>query len=441
MTKFLKVLLPLLFILQVAVSAGFELAHDEAYYWLFSRHLDWGYFDHPPFMAVIIKLFSFLPHAEWSVRLGFIILQFLTLLALFGFTAREHWTRTTILFFAFPLASLTGLLALPDLPLLFMTALYCYSLKLYLEKRDTPHALLLGVIIALLLYAKYHGILLVFFTIVALPRLFHDKRFYLIALVSILLFLPHVWWQYQHDFATLRYHFLERPSSGFSLARIGEYLATQVFLPGLFAGPIVWWAAIKRRNASEFDRAMKFISLGVVAFFLISTLSKKFETNWTIFLAVPLIYLSVSSGIWERKVFKGLLYTSFGIVVVARLLFILPTEIINMKRLKEFKGWKEWSLEVKQRCGDKIVANSYQIASKLSFYLNEEVHALNYHSRKNQFDFWRWDLNNPSKSVCYITDKREFQGEILKTPEGKELLLIKNQNYADLLARKEASMR
>jgi hypothetical protein len=25
-----------------------ELQDDEAYYWVFSRYLDWGYFDHPP---------------------------------------------------------------------------------------------------------------------------------------------------------------------------------------------------------------------------------------------------------------------------------------------------------------------------------------------------------------------------------------------------------
>ncbi|QJB40690.1 hypothetical protein HF324_23770 [Chitinophaga oryzae] len=25
-----------------------ELWDDEAYYWVYSRHMDWGYFDHPP---------------------------------------------------------------------------------------------------------------------------------------------------------------------------------------------------------------------------------------------------------------------------------------------------------------------------------------------------------------------------------------------------------
>ncbi len=38
-------------------QAGFtELMDDEAYYWVYSRHLDWGYFDHPPMVALLIKM-------------------------------------------------------------------------------------------------------------------------------------------------------------------------------------------------------------------------------------------------------------------------------------------------------------------------------------------------------------------------------------------------
>lgn len=31
---------------------------DEAYYWLWSRHLDFSYYDHPPMVAYLIRLFS-----------------------------------------------------------------------------------------------------------------------------------------------------------------------------------------------------------------------------------------------------------------------------------------------------------------------------------------------------------------------------------------------
>jgi 4-amino-4-deoxy-L-arabinose transferase-like glycosyltransferase len=155
MTKTLKIGLICIFLLQLVVAAGFELAHDEAYYWLFSNNLDWGYFDHPPVVGLVIRLFSFLPHSELSVRIGFILMQFGSLFLIFKLIPQKFWSTATLLFFAFPLASFTGLLALPDMPLLFMTAVYCVTFKRYLEKDDALSVLLLGLSIPILLYAKF----------------------------------------------------------------------------------------------------------------------------------------------------------------------------------------------------------------------------------------------------------------------------------------------
>jgi hypothetical protein len=441
MTKFLKLLLVTLFLIQILVSTGFELAHDEAYYWLYSQNLAWGYFDHPPLVGVVIKLFSFLPHSEFSIRIGFILLQFLALFALFPLLDKKDRTTATLLYFSFPLISFAGLLALPDMPLVFMSALYCLVLNRFLEKKDMKSCLALGVVIPLLLYAKYHGILLVFFTILAIPSLLKEKKFYIIAIISLLLFLPHICWQYQHNFSTLRYHFLERPSSEFSLKRIFEYLGGQLLLAGVLAGPLVWWSVLKRPAQSLFARAMKFISLGTIIFFLISSFSKRVEANWTIFLAVPLTYLVASSSWWRTRTGRTLLYTSFTIVILSRLLFVAPVDSVRVKRLKEFNGWKEWSQQMDEMCEGSLIANSYQIASKLSFYLNQEVHSLNYHSRKNQFDYWRFDQKILSNKVCYITDKGGFTGESIVTPEGKQLKMVRKLSLSELLERKESSGR
>lgn len=435
MTKTLKLTLVVLFLFQILMTFGFELAHDEAYYWIYSRHLDWGYFDHPPFVGVVIRLFSFLPHSEFAVRIGFVILQFASVLLLLSLTQWSMWSA--ILFFSFPLASFTGLLALPDIPLLFMTAVYCVLLKKYLEKDDAKISSLLGLSIALLFYAKYHGVLLVFFTILAVPKLLLRKSFYLVAAVALITFFPHMWWQYKHEFSTLRYHFLERPKSSFSAGRSLEFIGLQILLAGVLAGPLVWYALVKRKAEDQFARAMKFISIGTVLFFLFSSFSKKTEANWTIFLAIPVIAFVALDRIWEKKWARSLLWTSFGIVMVARVLFLFTPDQVPVKRLKEFHGWKAWSHKVKEICGtDQILANSYQIASKLSFYLGHEINALNYHSRKNQFDYWRFDKQIPTKEVCYITDKKEFQGENLETPEGKSLLIVKNESLEKLWALK-----
>lgn len=440
MTKTLSLSLLAVFIFQVLISAGFELAHDEAYYWIYSRHLDWGYFDHPPFVGVVIKFFSFLPHSEIAVRLGFILLQFATVFILFSLTGTQ--LIPFLLFFSFPLASIGGLLALPDMPLLFMTACYCYLLKKYLEKDSVKSGVLLGLGIAFLFYAKYHGVLLVFFTLLAVPKLFLRKSFYLVAAIALVTFFPHMLWQYQHDFSTLRYHFFERPPSSFSIKRSLEFIGLQIVLAGVLVSPLVWWIIIKFKSQSLFDRCMKLISIATVVFFLFSSFSKKVEANWTIFLAIPMIYLVSNSLIWQKKWARQLLYTSFSLVIMVRLLFVIPADLVQVKRLKEFKGWKQWSQDIQYVCGDQgILANSYQVAAKLSYYLNKEVGALNYHSRKNQFDFWRFDKNLPTKEVCYVTDKADFEGILLKTPEDKTIKIIKNQSMESLLKLKYETIR
>ena len=39
------------------VQAGLTpLNNDEAYYWMYSKYLDWGFFDHPPVIALMIKI-------------------------------------------------------------------------------------------------------------------------------------------------------------------------------------------------------------------------------------------------------------------------------------------------------------------------------------------------------------------------------------------------
>ena len=40
------------------------LMADEAYYWMYSHQLDWGYFDHPPIVALVISATSLILDTE-----------------------------------------------------------------------------------------------------------------------------------------------------------------------------------------------------------------------------------------------------------------------------------------------------------------------------------------------------------------------------------------
>src|SRR5436305_14742092 len=58
------------------VSAAYTpLTFDEAYYWTWSKHLAFGYYDHPPMVALLIRLGTLIAgDTELGVRLVSILL-------------------------------------------------------------------------------------------------------------------------------------------------------------------------------------------------------------------------------------------------------------------------------------------------------------------------------------------------------------------------------
>ena len=56
-------------VLNLVQASTLELQGDEAYYWMYSRYLDWGYFDHPPMVALLIRIGDSIMHNELGLRL------------------------------------------------------------------------------------------------------------------------------------------------------------------------------------------------------------------------------------------------------------------------------------------------------------------------------------------------------------------------------------
>ena len=62
-------------VLRCLAAAWTPLTFDEAYYWMWSKHLAFGYYDHPPAVAVVIRLGTMVAgDSELGVRLVSILL-------------------------------------------------------------------------------------------------------------------------------------------------------------------------------------------------------------------------------------------------------------------------------------------------------------------------------------------------------------------------------
>jgi len=371
-----------------------ELFDDEAYYWIYSQYPAWGYFDHPPMIAWLIKAgYAIFPN-ELGVRFFIVLLNTATLILI-----RELITKKNdLLFYAIAasiaVAQIGGIIAVPDIPLLFFVALFFWLYRRFAEKTTLFNSFLLGISIALMLYSKYHGILIVFFTLLSNPKLFTRYQTYITTLVALLLFAPHLYWQYTHGFPSVQFHLFERNAVSYRFSFTSEYLLGQLALAGPLIGWLLLWAAFNYKSISLSEKAMKFSLVGIYLVFLISTFKGRAEANWTIPAFVSLIVLSHQYLFERPKLVKWVYWAApitLLIVFAGRIYMMLDVPSSPRLSKDEFHANKPAAAAVKQKAGDLpvVVIDSYQKPSKYWFYSKEKSFALNTPNyRRNNFNYW-----------------------------------------------------
>ncbi|MGE5820940.1 MAG: ArnT family glycosyltransferase [Deltaproteobacteria bacterium] len=419
------------------MMANTELAHDEAYYWLWSRYPDWGYFDHPPLIAWLIGLTAGWIPGEWGVRLG----PFCTLIAAAWVVGRSliaedrqwaWWAGWLI----FPLLSFTPSFALPDTALLASTLVFFWALHTYIVRDSISRAIGVGIAAALLLYSKYHGVLLIAGAVVGAPELLKRRSFWLALLTGGSVLVPHALWQWRHNFVTFEYHLFQAHHGGLSLQRPIELLVQQLFIPGIFLAPWVWWKALKHWRFDSFQRSLAGMAAMTLGVLFCLSFFKSVEGNWTVAGYLALLVMVLRSPVdWLRQ---GRLFTVLGacsviFVIAVKLFIIVDGSEKIVPRLEEIRGWQAWSQALARATPDCVlVANRHQIAAKLSFYLNRRVTSVK-DSRPNQFDIWGWERELGGVPVCWITSNNHYPSQEWRTPEGKTLYLVRGLTMDQLL--------
>ena len=401
-----------------------ELQDDEAYYWAYSQYPDWGYFDHPPMIAFLIKTgYAIFPN-ELGVRLFPLLLNILSLVIIEKLLDKKKFFLFYCIALSMAVVQLVGFMAVPDIPLLFFTALFFWCYKNFIRSPSLLHTLLLGLAVALLFYSKYHAVLIVIFTLLSNIRLLTKYPTYLAGLVALLLFAPHLWWQYQHDWVSFRFHLFENNAHPYKLSFTAEYIGGQLLLAGPVAGIILLPTAFLYKTKNETEKALRYTMLGVFGFFLLSSFRGKVEANWAIPVLVPLFILShqhlqettTRFAIGSKKLLYKLLPVTLILVLLARIIMI--ADIIPVKGVRSrFHAWKEWPAAMKDRTkGLPVVfSNSYQLASKYWFYTGQQTYSQNFYTgRINNYNFWPIEDSVLGKPVYFldIYDLWRFQNSI-----------------------------
>jgi len=410
-------------ILNILQSYFTNISKDASYYWMFSQNMGWGYFDHPPMIALLIRIGYSLFHNVLGVRLMTVILSFFTYVLLWELVPKESREKKNsdlvyaLIVLAMPISHIYGFITTPDVPLLFFGVIYLLIFKQFIAKSSFVNALKLGVVAALLLYSKYHGVLIILLTLMPYYKLLGKINLYVAGLVGFLLFLPHLWWQYQNDFVTFIYHLNYRSDNEFVIKNIFNYLLNVVLILNPFISLFLFYYLVRKKVQLEY-KAMKFIFWGFIAFFGYSSFQNHVEPHWIAMAMIPaILYLHkiILENEKVKKLMMRLIYISLPLFFAARVILMLPLPL-NSEFHKEGAAYYN---SIADFAADEnvIFLNSFAHPSKYMFYTGKKCFTTrNIWYHKTHYDFLHLEekyndkpallINHwPSKKNTYVDKK------------------------------------
>jgi 4-amino-4-deoxy-L-arabinose transferase-like glycosyltransferase len=238
--------------MRVAYASMMELRTDEAYYWTWSKESALSFLDHPPMIAWFIRFgTAMFGDTNFGVRFAGVLAMLVTQLLLADIVRRvTHDVRAIVLVVLMPEAALYyGLLMAkvsPDIALIPFAVAMVWALVRLTESKDARWWLAAGVFAGLALLSKFTAIMLL--PAVAAFMLVPDWRArwlaspypWLAALIAVVLFLPVLIWNAEHDWASFRFQFVRAAAThGMSLRTLGEFISLQFGLVGFILLPAV----------------------------------------------------------------------------------------------------------------------------------------------------------------------------------------------------------
>jgi 4-amino-4-deoxy-L-arabinose transferase-like glycosyltransferase len=193
------------------------LIGDESYFWLWSRHLDWAYFDHPAGVAILIRLSTALGGGSEAGIRWLNALLGLACVLLTYVLGKRLFSRRAGLFAALVVAIgapylLTSRFVYTDalqLALLLLNLLLFWNMAQEQPRPRLPAAVAWGLTLGLLFNTKYsaylYALALGVVILVDYRHLVKDPRFWLGVGVAALGLLPVVTWNALHGWASFRW--------------------------------------------------------------------------------------------------------------------------------------------------------------------------------------------------------------------------------------------
>ena len=432
----LFIFLGLLTLLRLVFISQVELVADEAYYSMWSQHLDLSYYSKGPGVAFAMRLgTAIFGMNEFGVRFLSPLLGLGTCLVMYFFAKRIYnesvaiWT--VLAMNALPIFNVgTVVMTIDPLSIFFWAAaLYAFWLALENGVEFNWYWPYTGLLIGLGFLAKYTNamqlisIVLVLWLTRRFRVAFLRGGFYSMLGVFLICTLPVLIWNQQHEWITLAHlkergnlntgpavHFLE------PLKFLGGQLV--VYSPLVLIGMIValWW--VRKEWAVKFKpRFLALFALPVLVMYVLLSFKKAGQPNWT---APALISLGIlAAAYWHEEMQehpekRRFVAWALGIAIFMTT-FALGTDMIRSAGIplpykydpsSRMRGWQTTAIAVddfrtqfEKDSGKPVflISKNYQTSALLSFYLPDKrvegpghppVYIPESQAIESEFSFW-----------------------------------------------------
>ncbi len=447
------------FVLLATLAIKFILAWvipmsgDEAYFVVWAKHPDFGFYDHPPMAGWILQLLLYFGSSEVILRLPAILLSTLIGLGIYQLLKPHDEAKAAlvaILFLVSPL-NILNVLVTTDTPLILFVFLSAAALFKALQNSSMAWYALSGALFGMAFLSKYFAVLLglgylayfiesarsslravraepveaaslpfdklrangvdtssrranIFFT--------GDKQKLKGATLLFLTALPfallNIYWNYMHCWDNILFNFYTRnEGEQFSLGKAAIFLGTQIYL---ITPPVIYYLY---KHRSEFRQKIKrdhfklfaYVFLLPMTAFAILSLKKIIGLHWVLAF-YPFFYLLLYLFLSRDELLKSLKFMAW--LSVAHLAAIAVITVLPMETWKQNKLYD----------GIVFMFKNDEIAEKIRPYEQQQfllaadgytpAAIISYHYGKNFFVFGGG--SHYARQDDIITDFRQFGG-------------------------------